>query len=113
MRKTCKISGQNLKKQKSFIISECGKTDQKIGVKIFFSEIWLQMEIFFHTDDGWWTKMSFWSFTNVDPANHGPKRPKNGPKIPYANNKVKIYKIPLGSLKEIQVSMKIKKGTLV
>ena len=36
MRKTCKISGQNLKKQKSFIISECGKTDQKIGVKIFF-----------------------------------------------------------------------------
>ena len=57
--------------------------------------------------------MSFWSFTNVDPANHGPKRPKNGPKIPYANNKVKIYKIPLGSLKEIQVSMKIKKGTLV
>ena len=29
MRKTCKISGQNLKKQKSFSISECGKMDQK------------------------------------------------------------------------------------
>ena len=29
MRKTCKISGRNLKKQKSFIISECGKMDQK------------------------------------------------------------------------------------
>ena len=29
MRMTCKISGRNLKKQKSFIISECGKMDQK------------------------------------------------------------------------------------
>ena len=35
--------------------------------------------------------MSFWSFTNVDPANHGPKRPKNGPKIPYTNHNVKIF----------------------
>ena len=42
----------------------------------FFLRKWLQIDLFFSTDDGWWTKMSFWTLKDVNPADYGPKWPQ-------------------------------------
>ena len=46
--------------------------------KIFFFQKWLEIDIFFSTNDGWWTKMSFWPLKNVNPADYGPLWPLLG-----------------------------------
>ena len=41
----------------------------------FFFQKWLEIDIFFSTNDGWCTKMSFWPLKNVNPTDYGPLWP--------------------------------------